>query len=426
MNIYRYVERTTEPKTIDTSLTARYAPAKTSEMLCTDMTILCTHQWFRDFRAQTPGTKRYLIVSGPSGVGKSTLVRLACSEHDMVPLDVSCSITKTRKELESNLQHVRSNNVLVVDEYDNVEACIASDIKDLSVKFPRLPIVLVCSKHTYGKPLEMCKHAEIIHMRRPQRQRLLNWAQAIAARESIHIDIEATVDRCKGDIRQVLMTLDLHRGGEQACLPEHIARKDPCVDAMNVIEMAMMCQEQVSVSRCMQLVNVDPSNVVTMAAENYLDIGCKDLERLAIAADAFSMADVMENTMYNTQNWNLYDSWLFSGSVYPMFRVRTPSTHALRFTKLWSKTSNMFLKMGHFRKLSARIPSASSKDYVYALSACMHVAMEKEDVFKMVERYGPVIPHELMPFILRLSTTRDLKQTQTNKIRQAYQKLGLQ
>lgn len=422
MDIYHFVERKPIEKPTNSSLLAKYAPRKCSDIVCNDMSILLGNQWFKGFR-KGGGSKRFMLVSGPSGIGKSSLVRLLSEEHGYIPLEILCSCVKTHKEFDAISKTITPAYCLIVDEVDTVEGAVLTDVKDLAKKMPRLPIVFICTKHTYGKPVELCKVSEVVSMKRPNRAKLVDWTRSIIAKENICIrdaEVEQIVDRCRGDVRQILLTLEVNRyNGVKDDV--FVLKKDPCIDATNVIEAVMMGNApDVSVSNAMRMCDVDPSNIITMAAENYLDIGCKDFEKITQAADAFSMADILENDMYMNQNWESYDSWLFMGATYPMMCMRTPSTHSLRFTKLWSKTSNMFMRMGQYRELRAFCPSMNTIEHVYALSSCMHACMEKEGIPKMVAQYAPYVRQDLAPFVLRLSSTKEIKQTQFNKIRQAY------
>jgi hypothetical protein len=417
MNIYKYVERIEAPPKDDGSLLSRYAPKRTCDVVCNDISLLCIQQWFRERK------KPFLVISGPSGIGKSALASLACREHGLRPMTVACSTVKTQRELDLVLDLVGSGDCLVVDDFDTVESAVLTGVKDFAKARPGLPVVFVCHKHNYGKPVDICKQAEVVAMRRPPRQKILEWIRSIVAREtgfSPSLNVEELVDRCKGDVRQTLLSLEMNRNRAETTI---ISKKDPAVDAINVVEMIMQSREEMPVSFAMRLAHVDPSNVSTMASENYVDIGCPSLEAIGRAADAFSVADVLENHMYARQAWENYDAWLYFGAVYPMMCVRTQSSHAPRFTKMWSRTSKMYLRMGHLRTLKTHLPGAQSIDYVCGLSACMHAVLDREGPSGLVRApYGSGIPSDLVPFVLRLSATRDIKQNQVNKIKQAYKK----
>jgi len=428
MNIYKYIERTEAPKTPPTSIIEKYVPTCMSDVVATDMSLACINHYFRSFR-QGAHTKT-LLISGPSGIGKTLLARLAAKEHGYDPIiEVPCSIVKTSKELGDTMQCMTSTGAIIVDDLDIVESKVLHDIREYVKKNPRVPVIYVCTKHTYGKPMDLCKTSEVIAMRRPPRNKVLQWTDDIVKREHFprSFDVSHVIDHCKGDIRQILLTLEMNRPGKlhELSTKPLILQKDPCLDATNAVELLMMQRAQdVPVNLAFCLVHLDPSNVMTMISENYLDILGDDIETASRAADSISVADTMEESMYRTQCWELYDSWLFAGAVYPGLVCRRPIVCTPRFTKLWSKMSNMYLRMGHLRRLKTAVPEMDSLDYVFGLSACMHATLKNHGLVPMISSYCSKIPNDIVPFIMRIQRHSDLKSNFASKVRTEYQRKG--
>lgn len=421
MNIYDFVQRRVLEKKVHETISEKYRPRSLADLsgLCSDMAVLCMNQWIRT------RPKRFLMVSGPSGIGKTTIVRLALAEAGYVLVDLPCSIVKTAKDFEVLVRCVTDLHACIVDELDVVEAAIGTAIKDFAKARPKVPIVFVCQKHAYGKPMDFAKASEVVQLRRPNRTRLVEWVQTIVRKESIEsIDAASLVDQSKGDISQILVTLEMNRG--QTKTAALISKKDPPLDAIGTVEMLMCSASPMTASLAMRLTSLDPTIVGSMVSENYVDVAT-DIGRAAEAAEALSVADVMENQMYGHQCWELWDPWTFFGAVYPASRVRRQSTHAVRFTKIWSKLSNMYLRKGYLSSLKATVGLGLDSDYVYALSRCMFATLVSNNgagAETMVSVYGRLVPYELVTFVLRLSMKTELKQAAINKIKAAYKTLA--
>lgn len=427
MNIYKYVQKTEIKNKLPTSITEKYVPQNLADVLAVDMSLACVNHFFRTFRQGTHS--KSLLISGPSGIGKTLIARLAAREHAYDPvIEIPCSVVKTPKDLEESMRCMTSSGALIVDDLDAVESKVLQDIRDYSKKNPRVPVVYICSKHTYGKPMDLCKTSEVVAMRRPPRNKVIQWASRIVSLEHFPktFDVSQVIDHCKGDMRQILLTLEMNR--PSASLDSQktlILQKDPCLDATNAVELMMMQRSQdVSVNLAFRLVHLDPSNVMTMISENYLDILGDDIDTASRSADSISLADTMEESMYQNQCWELYDSWIFAGAVYPGLACRRPFVGTPRFTKLWSKTSNMYLRMGHLRRLKTAVPEVDSLDYVFGLSACMHATMSRQGLESMVSTYCQKIPYDIVPFIARLQRRPEVKSNFASKVRLEYQRKG--
>jgi DNA polymerase III delta prime subunit len=425
MNIYKYVQRSKVERSPPTSITEKYVPTSLSDVVAADMSLACVNHFFRSFRQGTHS--KSLLISGPSGIGKTLIARLAAREHSYDPIvEIPCSVIKTSKEFEESMRCMTSTGAIIVDDLDVVESRVLQDIRDYAKKNPRVPVIYACLKHNYGKPMDLCKTSEVIAMRRPPRHKVLQWTERIAKIECFPetFDIPQVIDHCKGDMRQILLTLEMNRPSVVAPAGKPLVlQKDPCLDATNAVELMMMQRAQdVPVNLAFRLVNLDPSNVMTMISENYLDILGDDIETASRAADSISIADTMEESMYRNQCWELYDSWLFAGAVYPGLTSRRPFVGTPRFTKLWSKTSNMYLRMGHLRRLKTAVPEVDTMDYAYGLSACMYGTMKNRSLEAMVSMYCQRIPHDIVPFVIRLQRHPNIKSNFASKVRLEYQR----
>lgn len=433
MDIFKYVEKGEVQRTEDTSFLSRYRPVRLIDVICTDMAVLCVNQWFRKFKGKDSDNKRFLMISGPSGVGKSTMASLALSEHGFDREVLICATSlKSKKDVTEALANVATDGRtgVIVDNVDLIDAAYLETIQALAGAVGgTVPFIFVCERHEYGRPTDITKHCEIVALRQPPRAKILDFAERIARAERISVDLDQFVDKFRGDIRNLVMTLELNKGSREKAV--YADEKDSAMDAIEITRHLFSGNVQ-SHSEAIRMVHTDINIITSMVSENYLDVdgALVDIHMIASAADAISASEVIETRIFSDQQWDLWDFFAFLGAVYPSsLVVRAGGRLAdVRFTRSWSRISNMYLRRNMVRQLAdsmrkhARIASMDV-DYLYGISSCLSRIMTK-DLSEMVKLGGASIPYETMLFVLRLSLRGDLKQTMINKIRKEYESQG--
>lgn len=428
MSIFSFVERNVI-RLEDTSLLSKYRPKRLADVICAEINILCINQWLRQFK-KASAPQPFLLISGPAGIGKSLIAELALDEHGYDrKLVVCCSACKSKKDVQRELNDCNApSTAVIVDNLDDVDNACLDAIKECAKESKATPFILLCEKHTYGKPVEIVKNCEIILLKRPTRQRLLAWADGIARNESIHANVEAIVDQSKGDIRQILLSLELNKGQCSSAKQALLSQKDSNFDAIEITQHLLCSGNPLNTSTSIRLVHTDINIITSMVSENYLDVASvSDIDAVADAADAISAGEVTENKIFGSQQWDLWDTFALLGAVYPASRVRCQNTHPIRFTKAWSRISNMYLRKNiieglryNLRKVDTTIVDT---EYLFGLSKIL-TGCFMGSTSALVSRWGSHIPYETMLFVLRLTMDSALKQTMINKIRKEYEEKG--
>lgn len=427
MSIFNFVERTTFAKQ-DSSLLSKYRPTRLADVLCHELNVLCINQWFRQYGTERP----YLMISGPSGSGKSLIADLALREHGFDRhLVLCCASLKSKKDVLNELSDIGApGTAVIVDNLDHVDASTLSCIKEQADAFKKVPFIFLCEKHTYGKPIDIVKFCEVITLKRPPKSRLIPWVEEITKKESIAIDTAKLVDQCKGDVRQILLSLEMNCGGKQPVQKLFFSQKDANHDAIEISEHLLCNGAPMNVHNCIRLVHADINIITSMVSENYLDVASNDdIDAVADAADSVSMAEVVENKIFGNQQWELWDTFATLGAVYPASRVRCQNTHSIRFTRVWSRISNMYLRRGIVQDLRTNLRKTDvltvDVDYLYGLSRLLASNLLLPDsITNLVTMCGHCVPYETVLFLMRLTMGDALKQTLINKIRKEYEARG--
>jgi DNA polymerase III delta prime subunit len=434
MDIFRYIEKGEVQRSRDDTLLSKHRPQRLTDLICSDMAVLCLNQWFRKFRKREADRKPLLMISGPSGVGKSTMASLALSEHGYArELTVCCTALRVRKDVTTVLQDLVNDGTMgvVVDNVDVADGACLSAIQEAasSPAASMVPFVFVCERHEYGRPTDISKNCEIIALRHPSKAKVCAWAKSVAKSEGIGASdatLSEIVEKARGDLRNVLMTLDLNRSGGSFVADQ----KDSNMDAIEITRHLFSPESAGDTSESIRMVHTDFNIITSMVSENYLDLDdAASADAIARAADAISHSDVVETRIFADQQWDLWDEYAMFGAVYPASQVRSGARlNEVRFTRSWSRISNMYLRKSILRQLRTGLRKVEGVltvdlDYLYGLSSVLATTFQA-DTGRLVSLAGRSIPYETVLFVLRICMGAGLKQTMINRIRKEYEARG--
>jgi hypothetical protein len=373
MDIRHFVNVHENVPKVPTTLLDRLRPQKTDDvLLCDDVCLLRIRDWISRFRNRDPSVRKMLMISGPSGVGKSILATLALQEagYRHVRVITSANSKKDVGDWLSTATTASNNSAFLIDDVDVIQDHVPGIVHDIvqytnplkgrrrvtkadkeawTQSYWRAPVVVTCKRHDYGKIVDVAKQCDIVWIPRPPKATIVEY---LVARRAPNVDrqaIEKAVDVSRRDIRQAIMALDFSPGGDS------LGAKDEDIDALHAIDLLMKTSRNrrpPGVAQSLRLAHMDLGIISMMVFENYLDI-CDDLEleKAAAAIDSISLGDVAENSMYATGRFDLHDVCATFSVVAPSMIVRTQSTHAVRFGNLWSKVSNMYVKKATLNRL---------------------------------------------------------------------------
>lgn len=290
--------------------TEKYRPRRVGEMVGNEEARAAFVRWLRGW---SPGMKPVLLI-GPPGTGKTTLVHAAAEELGFDVLELNASDYRTKGVLERRLRPAMggltvfgSRLVVFLDEVDGLYSRAdyggAEYLLNLMSSITT-PLVMAANRDDAGHMPEIEKNSLVILFRRvPARlvelylRRILE-VEGRALRDEV---VEKIVRYARGDVRTAVnalqtavMTGDLEATYRDVQLTLR--------DAINEAASARAPDVAYSILRS---ADAQPQDKIRAVYAAITTSGIKNPHRLAKAMRYLSEADMLYSRIIKTQNWKL-------------------------------------------------------------------------------------------------------------------------
>jgi replication factor C subunit 1 len=253
--------------------------------------------WLTQFG--TPKTKRAALLSGPPGIGKTTMAHLVAKEQGFHVLEMNASDVRGKCAIASQLGSALKSKCLMgkrVIIMDEVDGCDRGGVPELIaiIKTTNTPIICICNNRYDAKLRTLTNYCVDIRIPRPTKTLIVEHLMKIAKAEDLELDAADALDVVEEsghDIRQAINCLqigiidakDRQQSPFEAC-STILGAKKGALDARYDSFFA------------------DSLLVPLLVQQNYV---CPDasLNRLSLSADAISDMDLFDP--HRDQHWDL-------------------------------------------------------------------------------------------------------------------------
>ncbi|MFW9879534.1 MAG: replication factor C large subunit, partial [Candidatus Thorarchaeota archaeon] len=320
---------------------------------------------------QIPPEKAAVLLEGPPGIGKTSIVYALANDFNMEVIETNASDTRTRSALENRLKETTKSRgimdfineskekLILIDEIDGIygvqDRGAIPTVIDL-IENTQFPIIMCANEYkTNLQPLyNKIKRYEVHPL---PKQEVIKIAKNILKKENItnlkEEDLDLLIDKNNGDLRGVINDI---QGIGQGKLEGDVKELILSLHRDNLEEIFTLIRDLFKVSSLREARNltdksdVDYNFLYKWINENLLTF-MKANRDLAEAFENLSIADEIFGRIRTTQYWGLlpYFFDLFAGAV-ALSRKETPLSKGFQRVVFPRYTSGSYFSLTSVEK----------------------------------------------------------------------------
>jgi len=324
---------------------------KCSNNIGLENTHFIVNSWYKE-SLENKSTKNLLLI-GPTGCGKTTLINSFCKEEDILLYSVKNDLSKKDliKEILNFSEYISSEGtnfflrkpskkLILIDEYQS-DILSISDInnmyiarsnfnnlkpvlKEINTTFTEsinvlIPPIIVISADSKGSKLsELKKLSTVYYIGEINKGSIKTWIK----KEYPNIrNVDSIIDKCGSDKRLLINTLEYLKSDEQG-LDNYIQLfyKDSETNIFEFVDSLFDNIEQIPINEIFKIYESDGYHISNLVHENYLDYS-NDIHSIAKSADAISYGETLFNDMYDSMTQ-------FNPQLHCLHAVYSPSIYS--------------------------------------------------------------------------------------------------
>ena len=337
---------------------------------------------------------RAAIVSGPSGIGKTSSVRVLAKTKGYRIFELNASDKRNKDTINNSVGFLMNNttlssvdnstnskNIIIMDEIDgmagNEDKGGIKALIDIAKK-TKVPIIFICNDIYSPKLKSLINYCYDIRFNRPEKRQIVFRLIEICKKEKIFIDnqtLNYIVDNFNNDIRQIINYLDLCSRTKKNISDlksncENVKKdKSVTVGSFDICKILLNRSEtsKLNFGQKLDLFFVDFDLIPSMIYENYILTGIvnnnspnkvESLSKIIKGLDHMSIGDVIENKMKSQMDWSLLPDKGIHSTVIPSC-IFSSFLSFPKFPESYNKISRI-IKIGReLRELKKIFPNYS-------------------------------------------------------------------
>ncbi len=343
----------------------KYRPKKIADVIGNEEAKTAFVEWLKNKRH----TKKAVLLYGPPGVGKTTLVNAAANEFKFRVIEMNASDTRSEKAINAvagpatafvaldTFSTESKGNILFMDEVDGIagnedRGGVSAIIKIIETS--RIPVIMAANDPDLEKLRPLKKVAGLIRFQQVRIPLIIATLQKICQKEHITAEFEALehiAQNSRGDVRSAIN--DLQSLAEttktltlQDTMMLSLRNKDISMD--DTLRGYFSAKSLLEASMLLSRSSVDYDDLLMAVGDN-LPLRYTGPAKLAEAYDFVSQADMFRGRI-GTENWHLlkyfFNSLAQAAAVQPEsyqpFKLISPPIRILSL--FWTKGKRTMLE----------------------------------------------------------------------------------
>jgi len=331
--------------------TEKYRPNVFSELVGQDEALRNVKKFISDFHlgALTKKGKKALILHGPPGIGKTTLVHVIAKETNSEIFELNASDLRNRIKLQEILKPAmeqrsltKKNKIILIDEVDGISVVDRGGLSELLslIDLTYYPVIITANDIWDRKLSPLRRKSELIKLKEISYKTIKEIMIEILRKENRFLkgDILTSIAiKAKGDLRAAINDLETESGVKE---PEiFVGERNKEVDIFNALKLVFKGMPTSKTLGIFDSVNLSMDEIMLWIEKN---IPAEyQGEELARAFDLLSKADVFRGRIYKQQYWrflvyeNIFLSYGISSSKKNVKTGFTSYSKPDRVLKIW-------------------------------------------------------------------------------------------
>lgn len=384
----------------------KHRPKRLSEMVGNEEARIVVALWLKKWK---PGAKAMMLV-GPPGTGKTTLVSLLARETNTNIVELNASDVRTKASLQKKIgESTKTVNLfgerslIFLDEVDGLLG--RSDyggvefIKD-SLKETQNPVIMAANDPDSDEVKKLASSCVVVRFKPPPPREVELYLRRIAESERAPVTdsaLQGYVMIAGGDLRQAINALQSH--GEE----RSESRKDVSLGISTGLNEFLDADDSDRALEALKRTALQPMDKVR-EIQRCVVRSSLEPRKLAAALDVVSRADVVMGRIMTTQEWRLlrYLDSMLAQELHPILKGEN-----VRYTqedlpfptllRIWNDSKKIKEISGRYAPLShtgARRSRAQDMPYVFSLCSDKHFRERLEKVLDLDETFDKFLQKE--------------------------------
>jgi replication factor C large subunit len=343
----------------------KYRPKKISDVIGNEEAKAAFIDWFKNKRR----TKKAVLLYGPPGVGKTTLVNAAANEFGFRVIEMNASDTRTEKAITKlagravafvgldTFSSESKGNILFMDEVDGIagnqdRGGVSAIVK--TVEQSKIPVIMAANDPDLQKLRPLKKVSTLIRFHQARIPLIIALLKEICQKEHVKAEFEALeriAENSSGDVRSAINDLQsLAETTKTLTLQDTVvlSARNKDINMDETLRRYFSTESLLEAAKLLSHSSVDFDDLIMSVSDN-LPRRYTDPADLAEAYDYVSQADMYRGRI-GTEHWHLlkyfYNSLSESAAVspesYKPFSLISPPIRVITF--FWTKGRRRMLE----------------------------------------------------------------------------------